>query len=339
MSDSLGLDIGGAHLKASDGTTSVSVPFPLWKSPEKLADELRTLIGQFPQTRQIAATMTGELADCYRSRAEGVREILSSLEEAAGGRVIRVWQTGGEFLNVAEAEEYFELVASANWHALATWAGRADPGGNVLLVDFGSTTTDIIPIESGLALPDGRTDLERLASRELVYTGCKRTSLCSLCHEVEIHGTRYGVSAEHFATTHDVGLILGYVAESPDCLDTADGRPADREHAFARLARMLCTDEAAFERTEWVHVAEQFLFAQEERIGMAVETVLDRWQCHPAVWVLAGEGEAILRKMIDNRQLAQNSRELVSLNGMLGASHSQAACAFALSRLSDERKH
>ncbi|TWT52320.1 Hydantoinase/oxoprolinase [Thalassoglobus neptunius] len=338
MSEHLGLDIGGAHLKASDGFTCRSVPFPLWKSPEKLTDELRRLIGQFPQARQIAATMTGELADCFESRAEGVREILSSLEEAAGSRAIRAWQTGGEFFTVAEADEFFELVASANWHALATWVGRADPGGNVLLVDFGSTTTDVIPIESEIPQPAGRTDLERLTSRELIYTGCRRTSLCSLCHEVEIDGRRYGVAAEHFATTHDVALVLETVAESPDSLDTADGRPADREHAFARLARMLCTDKDAFERTEWIRVAEQFQRAQEERIGTAIETVLNRWRCDPTVWVLAGEGEAILRKVIDNRQLAQNSRELVSLNEMLGASHSQAACAFALSRLSEERK-
>ena len=338
MNEHLGLDIGGAHLKASDGLTSRSVPFPLWKSPEKLKEELTTLIGQFPQARQIAATMTGELADCFESRAEGVRAILSSLEEAAGGRTIRVWQTGGEFLTVAEASEFCELVASANWHALATWAGRADPGGNVLLVDFGSTTTDVIPIESGIPQSDGRTDLERLASRELIYTGCRRTSLCSLCHEVEADGRRYGVSAEHFATTHDVALIVGNVGESPDSLDTADGRPADREHAFVRLARMLCTDVEAFDRTEWIRVAEQFQRVQEERIGTAIETVLNRWGSDPAVWVVAGEGEAILRKVIDNRQLAQNSRELVSLSGMLGASHSQAACAFALSRLSEERK-
>ncbi|HVK16749.1 MAG TPA: hypothetical protein VM533_07350, partial [Fimbriiglobus sp.] len=62
----LGLDIGGANLKAATADKrAVSVPFPLWKQPDKLLTALAELVGQFPDVEEFAVTMTGELCDCY----------------------------------------------------------------------------------------------------------------------------------------------------------------------------------------------------------------------------------------------------------------------------------
>ncbi|HMF14333.1 MAG TPA: hypothetical protein VKE94_18580, partial [Gemmataceae bacterium] len=73
----LGLDIGGANLKAahSDGTAQ-STAFALWKTPERLADQLRQLIASMPTHDMVALTMTGELCDCYESKRQGVHAIL-----------------------------------------------------------------------------------------------------------------------------------------------------------------------------------------------------------------------------------------------------------------------
>ena len=46
----LGLDIGGANIKIADGNGfAMQRGFPLWKSPEKLAQTLRTLIATRPR--------------------------------------------------------------------------------------------------------------------------------------------------------------------------------------------------------------------------------------------------------------------------------------------------
>src|SRR6202030_2937868 len=103
------------------------------------------------------------------------------------------------------------------------------PRGSGLLIDVGSTTTDVIPLSGGRAVPRGVTDAARLQTSELVYTGARRTPVCALVHE--------GVAAELFATTLDVYLTLGAFAEDSST-DTADGRPATRPRAHARLARM-----------------------------------------------------------------------------------------------------
>ena len=57
MKPVVGLDIGGANLKASDGEVqSVSVPFPLWKHPEKLPEALSELLTRFPTADRLAVT-------------------------------------------------------------------------------------------------------------------------------------------------------------------------------------------------------------------------------------------------------------------------------------------
>ena len=231
----LGLDIGGANLKAATADKrAVSVPFPLWKQPDKLPAALAELVAKFPDAEELAVTMTGELCDCFETKREGVHAIIKAVRGASGGRPIRVWSTDGVFLNSEEAKANHLKVAAANWHALATLAGSYVPEGRAILVDVGSTTTDIIPILDGKPVPEGKTDYDRLFSGELVYTGARRTPVCAVAP--------WFVAAELFATTLDVYLTLGMIPEDPNDRDTADGRPATRKYARARLARMFCAD-------------------------------------------------------------------------------------------------
>jgi (4-(4-[2-(gamma-L-glutamylamino)ethyl]phenoxymethyl)furan-2-yl)methanamine synthase len=234
----LGLDIGGANLKAATSAGfGRSVPFPLWKRPGDLAAALEYLFGEFPDERELAVTMTGELCDCYASKSEGVLAILAAVAKAANRRGLReprVWTTAGHFVSLDAVLADPLPAAAANWLALATYAGRLAPVGPALLIDIGSTTTDIIGLKDGKPAPSSRTDEERLASQELVYCGVRRTPLCAL----------FGLAkaAEFFATTEDAYVALGDLPEAPHRTDTADGRPMTREHALARLARMECAD-------------------------------------------------------------------------------------------------
>ena len=163
----LGLDIGGANLKAAtcDGR-ALSVPFALWREPRALPGQVRALVRRFP-CRRLAMTMTGELCDCFVSKRAGVHAILDSVVQAAPKTPIQVWSTRGQFVAVREARADPWRVAAANWHALATFAGRFVPDGAALLIDIGSTTTDIIPLWQGRPMPRGWTDAERLASGAL----------------------------------------------------------------------------------------------------------------------------------------------------------------------------
>ena len=151
----IGLDIGGANLKAADADgRAVTRRFALWKKPDRLPNELSSLIAEFDRPDCLAVTMTAELADCFESKAEGVDRVLRAVEESAAPTPIFVWQTGAEFVTCEVARESPLLVAAANWHALATWIGRLVPRSAAILIDIGSTTTDVVPLLAGVPVPN-----------------------------------------------------------------------------------------------------------------------------------------------------------------------------------------
>ncbi len=333
----LGWDIGGANLKVSDGQSrSLELPFPLWKEPERLAETIAaSQAAFFERADGWAVTMTGELADCFRTKREGVRRILSSVKEAAGGIPVGVWTTGGEFVSIDEAIEWPLLTAASNWLALATWVGRMNPQGNALVVDIGSTTTDVIPLFEGFPDPVGRTDVERLLSGELVYTGCRRTPVAAMASDVMFRGARCPVAAELFATALDVHLLLGNVDESGDC-DTANSGPASVEGAYDRLARMLCCDREEMTIDDARAIASELAERQLDTIVASLDRVVARMQGRCGAVMVSGSGEFLARAALERCGPLQEA-EAHSLGGALGQQHATAACAFAVARLAVER--
>lgn len=318
MLATLGLDIGGANLKAAHSAgTACTRPFALWKHPDRLTDALRNLLADMPAHQVLAVTMTGELCDCYESKQQGVNAILQSVSQASD-RPIRVWTTAGRFVSPAEAQRAFLQTAAANWLALAHFAGRHVPQGTALLIDMGSTTTDLVLLQDGRPRVIGLTDPERLRSGELLYTGVRRTPLCALLGP--------GHAAELFATTLDANLLLGLVPENPDDCDTADGRPATRQKAHARLARMLCGDGDMIDRTTTWALASKVLDTQESWLRNAVAKVLGGIEPSAATLLLAGSGEFLLRRALGVLPWAR----VISLAQILGPQLSEAACAYAL---------
>lgn len=327
MSQTLGLDIGGANLKAAHGSRSArSQPFELWRHPDRLGFALRELLGVVPGFDRLAVTMTGELCDCFVSRRQGVLSILQSVADLADHAKIRVWSQHG-FLDLASARQEPLSVGSANWLALAQFACRLVPAGCGMLLDIGSTTTDLEPLQDGRPRPRAHTDVDRLRSLELVYTGVRRTPVCAI--------VGHGVAAELFATTQDVYLALEMLPENPDDRHSADGRPATRAAARARLARMLCADAETVALQEIGKLAERVLLRQVYQLSMAFDHVARSLPEPPATVVLAGEGE-FLGRLVLGQQNSFRGGKVVSLSAELGPDVSRAACAYAVAVLADE---
>ncbi len=223
----LGLDIGGANTKAasSDGLFAKSVYLPLWKKAP-LGEILQSFVEMEPEG--VAVVMTGELADCFSNKSEGVESIRS--------RVLAVFGCPVHFWGVSGFGS--PDLAGANWSASAALLSREV--GDCLFVDMGSTTTDIIPIK-GEPLA-ARTDYLRLARGELVYTGMLRTSLGALLPTARIRGECIPLSPEFFAITADAYLALGEISEERYTCDAPDGAGKSRAAALQRLARAVCAD-------------------------------------------------------------------------------------------------
>ncbi len=322
----LGLDIGGANLKAAHtNKVAVAQPFPLWKQPDQLAAAICGLVAQLPPADAIAATMTGELCDCFANKREGVRHIVGALRTALPDKPIYLWRTDGRFERAEDIGNDWLPLAASNWLALASVAGRLTPGGEAILVDMGSTTTDIVALEGGQPHPAGRTDLERIRQGELVYVGAGRTPLCALLGPP--------LAAEWFATTKDVYLLLEMIEEDSSDRDTADGRPCHGERVRASIA-MLCAD------TEQLAVEEikRIALDADRTLRHAVQNALTRVRCRlrspPRTIVVSGSGEFLASAIVE--ETFGGATPIISLGTALGTELSTAACAYAVALLLSE---
>jgi probable H4MPT-linked C1 transfer pathway protein len=276
--------------------------------------------------------MTAELCDCYATKREGVRSILAAVKEAVGGRPVSVWGIDGRFHPVEDIAERPGLAAASNWLALAAVAARLAGEDRGLLLDVGSTTTDLIPLDRGTVVARGRTDRDRLATGELVYAGVRRTPVCALATELALAiGEPVGLAAEMFATTLDVFLMLGDIKSDPADLDTADGRPATVENARNRLARMVGADREEFSFDNALALARSAEKSLRRRLVRAAECACRATIGSPRFAIVAGSGEFLARRVAAT--LLGSDRPIKSLAEAWGAAASEAACARALLEL------
>ncbi len=330
----LALDIGGANLKAADGQGfATSQPFPLWENHRQLVDALRGMIALVPRVDHIAATMTGELADCFNTKAEGVITILKALSIAADGKHTRVYLTNGQLVTLQVATRQPLLAASSNWHALANFAGRYVPKGAGLLIDVGSTTCDLIPLVDGAPVTIGHTDPKRMINGELIYTGVERSPVCAISALVPWRGRKCPTAHEVFATMWDAYLLLGDLPEEPSSTHTADRRPATKIAARDRLARSICADREMFSEADALVMAEALAQAQLKRISAIAAQLVARLTDPPRTVVISGRGEFLARRVVEKLKI---TKKIVSLSKELGPELSQCAPAHALAVLARE---
>ena len=249
MSPVSGLDIGGANLKAAhtDGQ-ALSVPFELWKNAGPFAGRAPPADHEMPPADVLAVTMTGELCDCFESKRQGVLAILDAVAAVADdprARLAERWP----FRRCRRGRAAPLHAASANWLALAlSWVVMRPEGRPCSSTSARQPPTSFRCGTAGPSHKDAR-----------IPSGCVRRSWCTPafggrrcapCWAVR----RGGVVRDHAGRQPDPGRDPG---ECGDCR-TADGRPATKAAAHARLARMLCATSTPAPPTsaaEWPNVS------------------------------------------------------------------------------------
>lgn len=276
----IGWDIGGAHVKASllvGGRIAdiVQWPTPMWQGLEHLDRAVAAIRARWPQfgAAHHSVTMTAEMADLFPNREAGVLAIASRVGEQLGSEV-RFFAGEAGWAKLDAVAEHWEAIASANWLATARMVALRHP--DALLVDIGSTTTDLIPIAAGQPAPVGRSDAARLASGELVYLGVVRTPLCALARRIPFDGTYINVMNEFFATTADIFRLTGELDPEHDQYPPADGGSKDTAATCQRLARMIGRDARDASEADWREFAGHWRRAMTAEIARNVSRVESR---------------------------------------------------------------
>lgn len=297
-----GWDIGGAHLKVVcmdiDGRVieARQIACPLWRGVEHLRQAMLSALEATPiRGAAHAVTMTGELCDNFESRAAGVREILGVVGELLGTEQTRIYAGSNGWLRIGQDFAIGpQCVGSANWLGMAEAVAMTYD--NALLIDVGSTTTDIIPIMDGAPRAIGSDDASRLSHDELVYSGVVRTSLMAICSHVPFAGVWQRVASEHFANMADIYRVLGELPEHADVHATADDAPKTVTASSRRICRMLGRD-LSDDLDAVRNVSRYFAYCQFDLLQRAVLAVQGRLG-HPCeIIVAAGVGAFVVRKL------------------------------------------
>ena len=343
----IGWDFGGAHAKAClvQGAVVRDVRqwvCPLWKGLEHLEQVLEQARaawhGAFTAGWH-AATMTGEMVDLFDDREQGVRGIAAAAQAVLGTPRLRFYAGRHGWVEAPDAAARWEHIASANWLATAAWVARRL--GDAVLVDIGSTTTDIIPVRAGVvAFGSGEAvdeatgdrpsevtgDAQRLRSGALVYQGVVRTPLCALTQRVGFGGQAYNVMNEWFATTADVYRLTGELDPAHDLQPAADNGARDCEGAARRLARMIGRDAREAPLTQWQAFARQWRAAQLRLVAESLDRVLAAAGLpDDAPLVAAGAGDFLVADLA-----RQAGRPLVAFDALVPAADAAIAAAAAV---------
>ena len=260
---------------------------PLWEGIDRLAEPVTRAVGSLPAGSCVhTLTMTGELADCFPGREEGVAQLVDYMAHRLGrGNPVFVYAGNKGLVAPDRLQGCHMDVASANWHATAAFAAQCLGSG--VLVDLGTTTTDIIPFHDRQVCSRGYTDQERLQTGELVYTGITRTPVMAVVERLPYKGVRQSVAAEYFAGMADVYRITGDLDERFDLMPAADGGGKTRYHSIKRLARMLGAEYGEGDAVEpWLDVARHVADKQFEKIDRAFNEVA------------GGAGKAVRKKIV-----------------------------------------
>jgi (4-(4-[2-(gamma-L-glutamylamino)ethyl]phenoxymethyl)furan-2-yl)methanamine synthase len=333
----IGLDVGGANTKAAvvdgDATTRiVSEPFELWREPEGLAGAIASVVGGLElDDAPVALTTTAELVDVFASKREGVLSVLEATVRALPGRRLRVMTTDGELIDLAQARAAPLRCAAANWMATALVVARSLP--DVILLDCGGTTTDVIPIVAGGVATRGRTDVERLLAGELVYTGALRTNIAAVLSSVPIGGEPCPVTSELFAISADAHLLRGNLRAHQCTCTFPDDRGTSLPEVRSRLARVVCADPEQLADGDLEAIAAAVHEAQIESIAAALGRVARRVPAGTGV-LAVGVGGFLARAAAERCGLTLHSTE--SPPTPLGGRGGEVAAAVALSVLGRE---
>lgn len=325
----LGLDVGGAHLKAvlidAEGKVleALQLACPLWRGLDQLSHALAEVERTLHSTpQQHAVTMTGELADIFPDRQSGVIQISDFLARRYNS--LSFYAGRENFVTHHDIHRYSKDVASANWLASASFVATRIH--SALFVDLGSTTCDLIAVHDGKAHNLGFSDAERLQHEELVYTGVVRTPVMALTQSITFADELSPLVAEHFATTADIYRLTGELEEVYDQADTADGAGKSIEDSARRLARMLGRDMQEAPLEQWVSLAYSFRQVQLDKFKQAVMRQYSQGILELGAPIIgAGAGKFLVRELA--RQMA---REYMDIDTYIAADKPQLAEAAAV---------
>ena len=292
----IGWDIGGAHIKASkinfDKNKIVTKQLfcPVWMNIKNLNKYVLKIKKYLGKSDYHAVTMTAELSDIFKNREGGTKKIINILCRTLSEKKIFFYSKKEIFLKKKEAIKKTNSINSMNWHATASFISNFHP--NCILVDIGSSTTDIIPIKKKRVVAKGSDDYKRLMYNELIYIGVIRTPITAI-------EKKKNLIYENFANLGDVYRILNKLPKKIDLAPSEDHKSKTKNSSARRIARIFGKDYKKGNFRKWKKVALKIEKKQKKILKENINKIKKGNFSNSVPIIGAGTGEFLIRNMFN----------------------------------------
>jgi len=253
----LGWDIGGANTKVCVFNSEKKIIF-VHKKNINIWDDFNDINSFFNAVLVLYKdyeiknfiTITAESCDNFKDRKEGVISILSECDKNILGKKY-YYTNRNTYVDYNEAIKYPDRLFSTNWMLTSNFLNTSN---NVdLIIDVGSTTTDII--FKNINIKNNINDHKRLVNKTLLYAGVIRTPIPMLTDEVLYDSKYTSLVREVFATTGDIFNVLGDIDFSDHCYIGSDNLQFTLENSLVRLSRLIGLDYDQSDKKNIIQVA------------------------------------------------------------------------------------
>ncbi|MBT3548826.1 MAG: hypothetical protein HOI56_03780 [Gammaproteobacteria bacterium] len=270
----IGWDIGAAHTKITillnnkDTVKCSIISCELWKSLSRLKDIIEGVNDMYKKKFQIInlISMSAEMCDVFSSRKEGVKSVLSLFERK--GFINHIYSKDIGISKFNGFKQYASL-ASTNWMAIPDYLKGMEK--NVIAIDIGSTTTDIVLIKNHKCINKRHDDFSGLHTNELLYTGALRTPIYSVISSIILNKRIYNVIPENFSTMSDIYRLLSIIRNKSDYTSTADGRSKSKKDTLQRISRIFGFDFTKVNNDIIIKLSRKIMAAHLDQISYTIK--------------------------------------------------------------------
>tara|TARA_B100000767_G_C19761935_1_gene535553 strand:+ start:1655 stop:2698 length:1044 start_codon:yes stop_codon:yes gene_type:complete len=256
----LGWDIGGANTKIcvfDSNFTIIDVHvknIKVWNNFDDLKSFFK-FISNLYENFEINnfITITAESCDNFADRESGISEILSNCNYYINGNKL-YYTNSNTYIDYDNALMSLNSLFSTNWMLTSNFLNSKD---NIdLIVDIGSTTTDII--FKDMDIKNNINDHMRLTNNTLLYIGVVRTPLAMMANNINFKGDEISLVNEVFATTGDIFNIINDINFVELDYLGSDNLKFEKFNSFVRLSRILGFDYKTSHEKDLIDVSYDF---------------------------------------------------------------------------------
>ena len=198
-------------------------------------------------------TITAESCDNFTDRKHGMTSILENCSNHIIGNKL-FYTNANKFVDYNSAINKTEKLFSTNWMLTSKFLNSKK---NIdLIIDIGSTTTDII--FKDMHIGNNINDYMRLVNKTLLYQGVVRTPLSMMADNVLYRGNNISLVNEVFATTGDIFNLNNDIDFSKLDYLGSDNLQFTKVNSFTRLARIIGLDYKESEREHLIVLSKYF---------------------------------------------------------------------------------